>query len=89
MNPSDERKLAMENELLRGIILRQIKEQTKRDEARKLIEQEIATLNVESRLIMQQLAVLGAPVVQLTPNETLGFQGACGSLITESDNQSS
>ena len=29
----------MENELLRGIILRQIKEQTKRDDAKKLIEQ--------------------------------------------------
>ncbi|MGA7882604.1 MAG: tetratricopeptide repeat protein [Terrimicrobiaceae bacterium] len=87
MNPSDERKLAMENELLRGIILRQIKEQTKRDEARKRIEQEIATLNVESKLIMQQLAVLGTPVVQLTPNESSAFKEPA-SLITESDNQS-
>ena len=87
MNPSDERKLAMENELLRGIILRQIKEQTKRDEARKRIEQEIATLNIESKLIMQQLAVLGTPVVQLTPNESSAFKEPA-SLITESDNQS-
>ena len=74
MNPSDERKLAMENELLRGIILRQIKEQTKRDEARKRIEQEIVTLNIESKLILQQLAVLGTPVVQLTPNESSAFK---------------
>jgi Flp pilus assembly protein TadD len=87
MNPSDERKLAMENELLRGIILRQIKEQTKRDEARKRIEQEIGMLNIESKLIMQQLAVLATPVVQLTPDETSAFKEPA-SLITESNNQS-
>jgi Flp pilus assembly protein TadD len=86
-NPSDERKLAMENELLRGIILRQIKEQSKRDEARKRIEQEIGTLNIESGLIMQQLAVLGTPVVQLTPDESSAFKEPA-SLITESNDQS-
>src|SRR4029077_323357 len=32
-NLGEEKKIAMENELLRGIILRQVKEQTKRDEA--------------------------------------------------------
>ena len=41
LNPSMKRKLAMENELLRGIILRQIREQTRRDDAKKLLEQEI------------------------------------------------
>jgi Flp pilus assembly protein TadD len=87
LNPSDERKLAMENELLRGIILRQIKEQTRRDEARKRIEQEIGTLNIESGLIKEQLAVLGAPVVQLTPNESSAFKEPA-SLITESNDRS-
>ena len=65
---------------LRGIILRQIKEQTKRDEAKKLIEQEIGTLNVNSEVIIQQLAVLGAPVLHLTPEERSVFKDPVASL---------
>ena len=87
MNPDDEKKLAMENELLRGIILRQIKEQTERDDAKRLIEQEIAALNADSEFVRQQLAVLGTPVVQLTPEEQSVFKEPA-SLITESDDQS-
>ena len=81
-NPSEEKKLAMENELLRGIILRQIKEQTKRDDARKLIEQEIATLNTNSDVVRQQLAVLGAPVLRLTSEERSVFKEPVA-LLTE------
>ena len=87
LNPSEERKVAMENELLRGIILRQIKEQTKRDEAKKLIEQEIGTLNVNSDLMRQQLTVLGAPVLRLTPEERSLFKDPVA-LLTEANVQS-
>ena len=65
-NLGEEKKIAMENELLRGIILRQVKEQTKRDEARKILEQEIVTSNPNPDVVRQQLAVVGAPVLQLT-----------------------
>ncbi len=87
LNPSDEKKLAMENELLRGIILRQIKEQTKRDDAKKLIEKEIGTLDVNSEVIAQQLAVLGAPVLHLTPEERSLFKDPVA-LLTEANPQS-
>jgi Flp pilus assembly protein TadD len=87
LNPDDEKKLTMENELLRGIILRQIKEQTERDDAKRLIEQEIAALNADSEFVRQQLAVLGTPVVQLTPEEQSVFKEPA-SLITESNDQS-
>jgi tetratricopeptide (TPR) repeat protein len=86
LNPNDEKKLAMENELLRGIILRQIKEQTKRDDAKKLIEKEIGTLNVDSDVITQQLTVLGAPVLHLTPEERSLFKDPVA-LLTEANPQ--
>ncbi len=72
LNPEptkEEKNLISENELLRGIVLRQIKEQTLRDEAKKQLEQEIASLQIKSAVINQQLAVLGAPVLQLTDEE--------------------
>ena len=84
---TEEKKLAMENELLRGIILRQIKEQAKRDEAKKLIEQEIGTANGNSDVIRQQLTVLGAPVLQLTPEERSVFKEPV-TLLTEANAQS-
>jgi tetratricopeptide (TPR) repeat protein len=87
MNLNDEKKLAMENDLLRGIILRQIKEQTKRDDAKKLIEQELGTPNVNSDAVRQQLTVLGAPVLQLTPEERSVFKEPV-TLLTETNAQS-
>ena len=87
LNPSDEKKLAMENELLRGIILRQIKEQTNRDDAKKRIEKEIGTLDVNSEVMTQQLAVLGAPVLHLTPEERSLFKDPVA-LLTEANPQS-
>jgi tetratricopeptide (TPR) repeat protein len=74
LNGVDEKKLAMENELLRGIILRQIREQTRRDDAKKLLEQEIGTLKLNSDVLRQQLAVLSAPVLELTPEERSLFK---------------
>jgi Flp pilus assembly protein TadD len=86
-NLGEEKKIAMENELLRGIILRQVKEQTKRDEARKILEQEIVTSNPNPDVVRQQLAVVGAPVLQLTPEERSLFKDPV-TLLTESNAQS-
>ena len=87
LNTVDEKKLAMENELLRGIILRQIREQTKRDDAKKLLEQEIGTLKLNSEVIREQLAVLGAPMLELTPEERSLFKEPVV-LLTEPSAQS-
>jgi len=77
LNPSpsrEEKNLSAENEVLRGIILRQIKEQTQRDEARKKLDQEVAKLQIKSDIINQQIEVLGTPVLQLTPEERSLFK---------------
>lgn len=70
----EQQTLLAENDILRGIILRQIKEQTSRDEAKKKLEQEIATLQVQSSTITEQLGVLGAPILQLSPEEKSVFK---------------
>jgi tetratricopeptide (TPR) repeat protein len=87
LNTADEKKMAMENELLRGIILRQIREQTKRDDAKRLLEQEIGTLKISSDVIRDQLAVLGAPVLELTAEERSLFKEPVV-LLTEPNPQS-
>lgn len=77
LNPTtgpEEEKLATENELLRGIILRQIKRQTLRDDAKKKLEDEIEKMQVKSEVITRQLDVLGAPVLDLTPAEQTLFK---------------
>lgn len=74
-NPNrDQQTLLAENDILRGIILRQIKEQPTRDEAKKKLEQEIANLKLESSTLVEQLGVLGAPVLHLTPEEKSVFK---------------
>ena len=70
----EEKNLISENELLRGIILRQIREQAKRDEAKQRLADEIVSLKVKSDVITEQLNVLGAPVLQLTPDERSLFR---------------
>jgi tetratricopeptide (TPR) repeat protein len=87
LNTVDDKKMAMENELLRGIILRQIREQTKRDDAKRLLEQEIGTLKIGSDVIKEQLAILGAPVLELTAEERSLFKEPVV-LLTEPNTQS-
>ncbi len=70
----DQRNLIAENDLLKGIILREIKAQTARDAAKKSMDEEIAKLQIKSSLINEQLAVLGEPTVQLSPEERSLFK---------------
>ncbi len=70
----DQQTLLAENDILRGIILRQIKEQPTREEAKKKLEQEIAALQIQSSTINEQLGVLGAPTLHLTPEEKSVFK---------------
>ncbi len=72
-SPSDE-KTAAENELLRGIVLREIKEEAKRAQARRLIQEELKHLNIQSQSLAEQLTVLSVPSMQLTPQERALFK---------------
>ncbi|MFV0337852.1 MAG: tetratricopeptide repeat protein [Chthoniobacterales bacterium] len=58
---ADTQTMVTENELLRGIIMRQLKEQARRDQAKRLIEEEIAKLEVKSETLSKQLNTLTAP----------------------------
>jgi len=77
LNPrpsADEKRTMVENDLLRGIILRQIKEQAERDAARNGLEKEIQSLQVKSDTISKDLAVLSRPAFQLSDDERLLFK---------------
>ncbi|CAN5598424.1 hypothetical protein BH09VER1_BH09VER1_20330 [soil metagenome] len=85
-NPTKEEKtLASENELLRGVILRQIKEQAQRDDAKKLVDQEVSKLQVKSEVLNRQLSVLSAPILQLTSEEKALFKEPTALLNEPSD----
>ena len=51
-----------EIELLRNILLRQLKEQARRDQARRMVEEEIAKLENRSESLKENLGILGAPI---------------------------
>lgn len=77
LNPQpsvDEKRTMVENDLLRGIILRQIKEQAGRDTARVALEKELQTLQVKSEALSTQLSVLSRPAFQLSDDERLLFK---------------
>jgi len=61
--------LAAENNLLRNIIIRQIKQQNQREVARESIRSKLEELQIESRGLEAQLAFLAAPVIELTQDE--------------------
>ena len=63
-----------ENDLLRGIIMRQVKEEARRAQARRLLEDEMKRLNVQSQALSDQVVVLSAPSAELTPQERSLFK---------------
>lgn len=71
----EQQKLAQENELLRGIVVREMKEQARREQARKLIAAELARLQVRSEALNEQVEFLGQPSVNLTASERALFKG--------------
>lgn len=73
----------VENELLRNILLRELKEQSRRQQAKRLIEEEIKTLAVQSETISENLQLLGAGIA-LTDEERKLFRMPVA-LMEESD----
>ena len=74
VSPEEISELTEENDLLRGIVLRQLKEQARRDQAKKLVLAELGKLEGKSDVLMNQLEYLGQPLVKLTEEERALFK---------------
>ncbi len=61
--------MADENALLKSLVTRQLKEQAKRQQARKLVEEEIEKLQIRSTSLLDKLNALAGEEATLTPKE--------------------
>lgn len=81
-------KLAKENELLRSISLRLLKQQNVRTQASKLLGEELARLEIQSKNVTDQLTILGQPTVQLTDEERALFKDPLIAISDDADGSS-
>ena len=51
-----------ENEIMRGILTREIQEQSRRDGAKRLAQEEFDRLKIASKVLQEQLDILGSPM---------------------------
>ena len=73
--PTEEQKrVTEENDLLKNIVLRQLKDQNERSVAVGMIEQELDKLYVKSDMLSSQMAVLSKPPAKLSDREILIFR---------------
>jgi tetratricopeptide (TPR) repeat protein len=71
---AERKKLQQENDILRGIVIRQQKEQAVRDGKRKLVLSELNKLELNSKALVAQIEYLASPVVKLTAKERKLFK---------------
>jgi tetratricopeptide (TPR) repeat protein len=84
---AEKKTLTDENGLLRGIVLRELKAQARRDQAKKLVMDQLSQLKVQSDTLLTEINYLGEPVVQLTDKEKALFKDASLD-IPDADNSS-
>ncbi|MDD4932137.1 MAG: tetratricopeptide repeat protein [Methylacidiphilaceae bacterium] len=72
---SGSEQLKKENEILRGIVNRQLQEQARREMAKKLLTEELQSLKVDSQFVQRQLEILSSPLVSLSPEELALLKG--------------
>ena len=65
-----------ENSVLRGIVMRQVREEAKKAQARRLMEEEMKKLNIQSQSFSENIALLSVPSLSLTPEERALFKDA-------------
>ena len=70
----DFERITKENTLFRDLVLRQQKDQARREQAKKLVTDELERLAVQSTVLTQQVEELGRPSVQLTDEERALFK---------------
>ncbi|MEP6686206.1 MAG: tetratricopeptide repeat protein [Verrucomicrobiota bacterium] len=68
-NPEETARLTRENELLRGIVVRERQEDARREQAKKLMIAEFDKLKIKSDVLDQQIEMLAQPITKLTPEE--------------------
>ena len=73
--------LAKENTMLRGILDRQLKEQARREAARRLVLDEFKNLAVSTEALKTQMEVLSSPLVALTNDEESMLKVSAPSLV--------
>jgi Flp pilus assembly protein TadD len=71
-----DKRMLEENTLLRGIVLRELKDEAKRAQAHRLMEEELKRLNVQSDTLQTTMTQLAMPTLELTPQERSLFKDA-------------
>lgn len=66
---TEKKKLLDENDLLRGIVMRQMKEQARRDQTRKLVMDQMKKMEIKSQELLSQINYMGQPIVKLSEKE--------------------
>jgi tetratricopeptide (TPR) repeat protein len=74
ISSSEKQTLTDENSILRGIVLRQLKEQARRDQIKRLVMTDLSDLKIQSNTLLQRINYLGEPVVHLTDKEKSLFK---------------
>ena len=82
-NSEDSSQVARENELLKNIVVRERQEETRRDEAWKLVLAELDRLKVRSDLLNKQIEFLAQPVTKLSSEELALFRQPVVSISNE------
>ena len=68
-NAEETARLTKENEILRGIVMRERQEEARRDQAKKLMLAEFDKLKIKSDTLNQQIDLLAQPVTKLSQEE--------------------
>ena len=68
-NAEETARLTKENEMLRGIVMREREEEARRDQAKKLMLAEFDKLKIKSDTLNQQIQLLAQPVTKLSQEE--------------------
>ncbi|MFN2541705.1 MAG: tetratricopeptide repeat protein [Chthoniobacterales bacterium] len=67
--PEETAKLRKENEMLRGIVVRERQEEARREQAKKLLFAEFDKLQIKSDTLNQQIELLAQPITKLSDEE--------------------
>jgi tetratricopeptide (TPR) repeat protein len=70
----ERRKMEDENKLLQGIVMRVLQEDANRAQRKKMVQNEINRLHIQSEVLLQQIDYLTQPVVKLSSSERKLFK---------------
>ena len=82
--------LKRENEVMRGILVREIQEQARRDGAKRVAQEEFDRLKINSRVLQEQLDILGSPMTPASNDDERALlsslKAGTGGVISMNDN---